>query len=84
MSFALANTGGVVTQQVLALLRSDDPWVEITEGESHFRDLKPGRSSSGPPTDGYPTLRLRDGFVGVHQAALTLEIYAGETLLSRF
>jgi photosystem II stability/assembly factor-like uncharacterized protein len=78
--FTLANTGGRVARQVKAVLRSDDPWVEILKAEIPFQDLEPGQSTFGPPAQGYPTLRVRDGFVGVHRAALSLEIYAGATL----
>ncbi|MCC7264000.1 MAG: immune inhibitor A [Candidatus Latescibacteria bacterium] len=83
LNFALANVGGLPAREVKARLSSDDPWVEIEQAESSFEDLEPGRTSFGAPKDGFPSLRMRGGFIGVHQARVVLEVYAGQTLVSQ-
>ena len=83
LNFSLANSGGLTARAVKARLVSEDPWVQIEQAESSFADLEPGQTSFGAPMDGFPTLRMREGFIGIHRAVVVLEVYAGETLVSQ-
>jgi len=84
ITFTLANTGGGMARGLRAVLRSDDPVVEIVRAEIELPPLRAGGHSYGSDSS-YEFLRV--GFPvdleEEHQATVELSIYAGDELLFR-
>lgn len=82
LHFGLRNRGGLRGQDVRAVLRTNDPGIDILSATASFGDLAVG-STDLLPDDGFPRFRFNTDFAGKRDALLTLDLFASGRLVEQ-